>query len=204
MPNNNRAAGAQLAHGSDAACKFWGEDNTPPAVTPQLFATHYQSPRHTPICDHCDRQVLRLFRHVDRLGGGCSDACRACFLRLAATEAHAKLVANWHGLFRQSCPRTTWSGGMFASFADTSTGTNTTTEQADPDPDSEPLCECGSPLADNFSPHTDRCDICRRYRPAPPPINPAPDAEPYATTLTRLTTATCARRTERRLCYAAR
>ena len=58
----------------------------------------------------------------------------------------------------------------------------TTTERINP----EPVCECGALLRDNWLPHSSRCDICARYRPAPPPYNPPPEAEPCAPTEGRL------------------
>jgi hypothetical protein len=68
--------------------------------------------QHNPLarqCDCCNRQAPRLVRYVERLGGGCSDACRSCFLRLTANEAHAKLVDRWYGLFRRLRP---WVFGL--------------------------------------------------------------------------------------------
>jgi hypothetical protein len=60
-------------------------------------------------CDCCDRQAPRLARYVERIDGGCADACRACFLRLTAAETHAALVARFHGLFRRLRP---WVFGL--------------------------------------------------------------------------------------------
>jgi hypothetical protein len=68
--------------------------------------------QHNPLarkCDCCNRQAPRLVRYVERLGGGCSDACRSCFLRLTANEARNALVARWDALFRRLCP---WVFGL--------------------------------------------------------------------------------------------
>lgn len=76
---------------------------------------HNQSAR----CDHCQRRAPRLVRYVERLDGGNSDACRACFLRLTANEKHAALVERWHGLFHRLRPRFNRAGGagMGAAYA---------------------------------------------------------------------------------------
>lgn len=171
---------------------------------------------HARQCDHCLRPAPRLARHVDQPGGGGTDCCARCYrwltcsLEPAPSPAQEAARSRWRLLFWGLCPWGLQPGGharripisVSLPLAAMSTGTNTTIEQADPDPDSERLCECGWPLADNWSPHADRCETCRRYRPAPPPINPAPEAEPFATPLARLITSRCSRRTERRLCYA--
>jgi hypothetical protein len=72
---------------------------------------HNLSPR---CCDHCQRHAPRLARYVERLDGGCSDACRACFLRLTAAEAHGRLIAQFHGLFRHLRP---WVFGLRGALA---------------------------------------------------------------------------------------
>jgi hypothetical protein len=52
-----------------------------------------------------------------------------------------------------------------------------------PEPETAVCAVCGGPLADNFLPHSLRCDSCERYRPAPPPFHPPPELDPCVTTI---------------------
>jgi len=107
MPNNNRAGGAQLALGPNATYRFWREDTTPRAATPQLSTAPYQPPHFTPTCGHHEPYA----RHVESLDGPARYLCRRCLLSAIAAEAravaHAKVRAQWDVLFVGCRPRVT-------------------------------------------------------------------------------------------------
>jgi hypothetical protein len=52
------------------------------------------------VCDNCGELAPHLALYVARPGGGNSDNCRPCYLRLTDAERRAELRAQWDSLFR--------------------------------------------------------------------------------------------------------
>jgi|RhiMetdeSRZDD1v2_1073273.scaffolds.fasta_scaffold72512_2 hypothetical protein len=111
MPNNNRAVGAQFAHGSDISYKLWRENITTRVTVLQLP----NNPHYTPDCGHRAPHV----RHVGSLDGPARYLCRRCWLSALAAEEQAGRLARVRAQFNKLfsvCPSANWLRGAIGAL----------------------------------------------------------------------------------------
>jgi hypothetical protein len=141
--------------------------------------------------------------HVSRPGGEAQRLCQRHLREAERQELTEQIRRELSSLFRRFCPRVALGlGGTITALVNRLQSHKPLIVLArigaETDSEPEPCCPtCGTPLADNWLPHSPQCDTCSRYRPAPPGPNPPPEPERCSVPIGRTM------RVERRLSYAA-